>query len=216
VSARIHADWRSKIHDVLRAKRRKKITGDYIQQSLDYFEMLLPHLRIGSDVVLTRERISKITEGLWSESSITKFFQHLARTEVMDCQSAGANGLRIKLLKDLTESPWRNRRPEEAETDTPTGPMVEIPDDEDYSATVNLDLAIEAIDAVAGTLVGVEICYPPKEAKLEDAADRVARAIRNLAKIRTSLVSGDDAGLAEVVNEVPPRHRTFYRRPEQA
>lgn len=210
---RIHQDWRSKIHDVLRAKRRKKLTGDYIQQSLDYFEMLLPHLRIGSEVVLTREKISKLTEGLWSEASITKFFQHLARTNVVDYQSRGVNGLGIKLLKDLTESPWKNRRPEE-ESATPD---VDVPEDEDYTATVDLDLAIEALDAVTGMLTKIDFPQTKVAAitNQEDGDMRLARAISALGKIRAALVTGDDAGLSEVVNETSSRHRTFYRRPEQ-
>lgn len=211
----IHADWRSKIHDILRARRRKKLTGDYIQQSLDYFEMLLPHLRVGSEVVMTREKISKITEGLWSESSITKFFQHLARTEVLDCRSAGANGIGITLLRDLTESPWRNRRPE-AETEEPEGPPpTELPCDESYTATVDLDLTIQALDAVAATLAEIEIpCPAPRDPTLEEATERVERALRNVRKIRAALSVGDDTGLSEVVNETPPRHRFFYRPPE--
>jgi hypothetical protein len=211
---RIHADWRSKIHDILRAKRRKKLTGDYIQQSLDYFEILLPHLQVGREVVLKRERISAITEGLWSESSITKFFQHLARTEVLDCRNAGANGLGIRLLRNLTESPWRNRRPsEEAEI-----PPLPIPDDDDYSSTVDLDLAIEAIDAVAGILGSIELsdertAVPPVQ---ESNPSRLERALKNLAKIRAALVSGDDAGLSEVINEPPFPQRAFYRSTAQS
>jgi hypothetical protein len=197
----------------MRAKRRKKLTGDYIQQSLDYFEMLLSHLRINSEVVLKRERISEISEGLWSESSITKFFQHLTRTNILDCQNRGASGLGITLLKDLTESPWKNRQSETGEV----SPEVGIPEDEDYTATVDLDLAIEAIDTVAGLLGSIEMPDHPTAtpAWQEPHPARLERAIENLSKIRAALVTGNDAGLSEVVNEDPVRPRRFYRRPEQ-
>lgn len=209
----IHADWRSKIHDILRAKRRKKLTGDYIQQSLDYFEMLLPHLRINSEIVLKRERISEITEGLWSESSITKFFQHLTRTNILNCQNRGANGLGIKLLKDLTESPWKSRQSEIEE-----GPSArEVPEDEDFTTTVDLDLAIEALDAVSELLGSIELPRPDMAAPGWQDSDpiRLERAIESLSRIRTALVSGDDAGLSEVITEASARPRRFYRRPEQ-
>lgn len=208
----IHADWRSKIHDILRAKRRKKLTGDYIQQSLDYFEMVLPHLRVGSEVVLTRDRVSDLTEGLWSQSSITKFFQHLSKTEVMDCRSAGIHGLGITLLRDLTESPWKNRRPEttpEPEDEPQTG--------EHYSTSLDLDLTTGALDSVVRNLVAVNLTTPRgllsvPEDNVQDAKRRIASAIKDLRQIRKSLSVGDEAGLTEVLEANQAEPRAFYRR----
>lgn len=207
----IHPDWRSKIHDVLRAKRRKKLTGDYIQQSLDYLESVLPLLRLNQEVVMKREALSQATDGAWSESSITKFFQHLASTEVLDYRSAGAKGIGVTLLRDLAASPWKSRRPdadleETAMTPTPTPPhRFEAPSDEDYSTSVDLDLTLSALDAVARNLLAVDLSFSNQFAggpaeKLYEAQDKIGRAVRDLERIRAALGTGDDSDLERIVN----------------
>jgi len=204
----IHADWRSKIHDVLRSKRRK-VSGDYIQQNLDYFDMVLPHLRLNNEVVMKREKISAFTDGQWSEQSITKFFQHLTRTEVLDCRSAGARGLGITLLRDLTASPWKSRRedptPSEVDAMSPTPrPRFEAPSDENYSTSVDMDLTLEALDTVARDLLGIDLSFAKNFAggpagKLYEAQERITRSVQRLERIRAALGTGDDSDLEEIV-----------------
>lgn len=204
----IHQDWRSKIHDVLRAKRRKKLTGDYIQQSLDYFEQILPKLKVGREIVVKREDLSSMTGGAWSESSITKFFQHLAKTEVLNYRSAGSKGIGVTLLRDLTSSPWKSRRPAPKE-ERPVAPKsmdhFNPPSDEDYCTSVDLDLTLEALDSVARELLSIDLSFARDfaggpAAKLYEAQERIARSVRNLERIRAALGTGDDADLEGIVS----------------
>jgi hypothetical protein len=208
---RIHSDWKSKIHDVLRAKLRSKLTGDYIQQSLDYFDMVLPMLKLRQEVVMKREEFSRATNGEWSESSITKFFHHLAKTEVLDCRSAGAKGIGVTLLRDLTVSPWKSRRPDAQHHEVPSmnpppipNARFEAPSDEDYCTSVDLDLTLAALDTVARNLLTIDLSFArnfagePAE-KLYSAQDKVARAVRDLERIRAALGTGDETDLEGIV-----------------
>lgn len=205
----IHPDWRSKIHDVLRAKRRKKLTGDYIQQSLDYFDAILPLLRLDREVVMKREEISQATDGAWSESSITKFFQHLDNTEVLTYRSAGAKGIGVTLLRDLTASPWKSRRPDADPEEPVMSPTpshrFEAPSDENYSTSVDLDLTLSALDSVARNLLAIDLSFSSQFAggpaeKLYAAQDKIGQAVRDLERIRAALGTGDDSDLERIVN----------------
>lgn len=184
----IHKDWRSKIHDVLRIKR-VKLTGDYIQSNLDRFDLLLPRLVLGREVVLQRKDISALTNGEWSESSVGKFLKYLSRTGVVSVRSAGSRGLGITLHKDLTQSPWKRRRasetgkvtikqPTKVEDRNPLKEEVEfepmptatpqpvsqfqVPQDDDYCTTLSLDMTLSALDKVAHGLLRVDTSFVKK------------------------------------------------------
>lgn len=217
----IHQDWRTKIHDILRTKRTK-LTGDYIQRSLDQFDLLLPRLLSSGEVLMRREDISKLTRGEWSESSVGKFMQHLAKAGVISVRSAGIHGLGITLLKDLTKSPWKRRRDageiptEEApnrveesrgtQMPTATPPQYDVPEDADYCTSVDLDLALGALDVVSRDLLGIDLAFAKQfagapAAKIYEAQERIMRCVKSLNQIRSAIGAGDDTDLERIVGQ---------------
>lgn len=227
---RVHDDWRGKIHDTLRQKR-VKLTGDYIQRNLDRFNLLLPRLRLGREVVMQRRDISAITGGEWSEASIGKFLGHLTKTGAVEVRNAGSRGLGITLKHDLTESPWRSRRsgtgrvvpePEGVEEDTesplqedvefepmptapqPVQPQYDVPEDADYSTSLDLDLTLSALDTVAHNLLRVDLSFAKDfsgapAAKLYEAQEAITLAVRQLGQIRSAIGAGDNSDLEGIV-----------------
>jgi hypothetical protein len=219
----IHQDWRGKIHDALRASRTK-LAGDYIQRSLDYFNLLLPKLVVGREVVMQRRDVSQVSKGEWSEASIGKFLQHLVKANVVEVRNAGSRGLGITLKHDLTESPWKSRRsdtgrvihvvgaeaikePETPMTAAPP-PVRDVPSDDDYCTNLDLDLTLSALDAVSLSLLKVDLNFAKEfsgepAAKLYKAQKAITIAVRQLGQIRSAIGAGDDSDLEEIVASAP-------------
>jgi hypothetical protein len=221
----VHTDWRSKIFTDLRDKR-SRVSGDYIQRNLDRFDTLLPRLRVGREVVMQRRDISDLTQGEWSEASITTFLQHLQRAGVISVTGRGARGLGLTLREDLTESPWKSRRSEESSVsmveETQDNPLVEdvefesmptpvppsrfeVPEGDDYSTSVDLDLTLAALDAVARDLLGIDLSFAKDfagrpAAALYGAQEKITQAVRHLEQIRSALGAGDDSDLEGIVD----------------
>lgn len=225
----IHQDWRGKIHDVLRIKR-VKLTGDYIQRNLDRFDLLLPLLVVGREIIMQRRDVSALTDGEWSEASIGKFLKYLTRTGVVDIRYAGSRGLGITLKHDLTKSPWKSRQtdtgrfvvdppttgvdeedpfkkePEFEPMPTAPQPVREhhIPEDEDYSTSLCLDLTLNALDTVTDGLLKIDLAFAKEfsggaVAKIYEAQEAVMLAVRQLGRIRSAIGAGDDSDLEEIV-----------------
>lgn len=229
----IHQDWRGKIHNTLRTKCRR-LTGDYIQRNLDRFDLILPLLSQNVEMFMQRKDISRLVEDEWSESSIGKFLHYLQIADVVTVRMAGWRGLGITLRHDLTESPWKSRRKKNEITPTLTQPSkvkkdstfdqqekktkeppmpvstpqhishFDPPEDDDYCTSVDLDLALAALDTVAGNLLRVDLSFAknhagPEAKAIYAAQEKITTSVKQLSQIRSAIGVGDDTELKKIV-----------------
>ena len=80
----------------------------------------------------------------------------------------------------------------------------QVPEDDDYSTTLSLDMTLAALDAVATGLLRVDLNFAKnlegKQAqKVYAAQEAISVAVRQLGQIRSAIGAGDNSDLEVIV-----------------